>query len=72
MINDISTLDTNGHKNSYYSQTSLKPQKQVAEPWRMVLLLAQYHCSLETDGLEKYTLEHHPFWKSPGCARFQS
>lgn len=32
MIHDIFTLDANGHKNSCYSATSLKPQKQVAEP----------------------------------------
>ena len=46
MINDILTLDANGHKNSCYSATSLTPQKQVTEPLakggapRSVLLLS--------------------------------
>lgn len=64
MINDILTLDANGYNEAYYWAASLKPQKQVAETLWRTLLPAQPYCSFGIYKLEKYMLEHHPFYSS--------
>lgn len=69
---DILTPDANGYQNSYYSTTILKPQKQVTEMWWQVLLPALYCCSFWIYKLEKYMLEHHPFYVLQYVSPWQS